>query len=231
MSKVEIIVMNQEDAKMAEAYGADRLELVSAMSEGGLTPSYGTIKTVVQSVNIPVMVMLRPHSFSFVYEKAEWAAIKENIKINRELGTAGIVFGALTKEKRLDKEIIAMVLKEAKGLSVTFHRAIDEAADPLGIYQSLLESPFPVNRILTSGGKPTVSEGIETIKRMIEGSKKQPNPITIMPGSGLTLSNIGFIHQHLQAAEYHFGSAVRKEGDFRKQLDGDKIQKIKCIVN
>jgi copper homeostasis protein len=230
MSKVEIIVLDQEDAKTAEAYGADRLELVSAMSEGGLTPSYGTIKTVVQSVRIPVMVMLRPHSYSFVYQKEEWAAIREDIKINRELGAAGIVFGALTKEKKFDKEIILMLLEEAKGLSVTFHRAIDDAGDPLEIYQSLLDFPYSVDRILTSGGKPTVLEGIGTIQTMLEDSKNKRNPITIMPGSGLTVSNIDFIHQRLQASEYHFGSAVRKDGDFRNRLDGDNIQMIKHIL-
>ncbi|WP_066072604.1 copper homeostasis protein CutC [Neobacillus soli] len=229
MSKVEIIVLNQEDAKTAEACGADRLELVSAIAEGGLTPSYGTIKTVVESVKIPVMVMIRPHSYSFVYRQDEWDAIREDIKIVHELGAAGIVFGALTKQHTVDFDIIAMVLEEAQGLSITFHRAIDQA-NSLEIYKSICQSPYHIDRILTSGGKPTVSEGLTPLKAMLAESRKTPNQPIIMPGSGLTSRNIGSVHEQLQADEYHFGSAVRIDGEFRNRINGDEIKKIKRVV-
>ncbi|QCJ41352.1 copper homeostasis protein CutC [Bacillus sp. S3] len=230
MSKVEIIVLNDEDAKTAEAYGADRLELVSAMTEGGLTPSYGIIKTVVQSVKIPVMVMVRPHSFSFMYRKDEWGAIRQDIQAVKQLGAAGIVFGALTEKQSIDFDMLAMVVEEAKGLSVTFHRAIDET-NPIVTYQSLCQSPYHVDRILTSGAKPTAKEGLDSLKKMIEESKKSANYPAIMPGSGLSTENIQSIHGQLQAAEYHFGSAVRIGGDFRNRINGDEIQKINRMVN
>lgn len=230
MSKIEIIVLNEEDAKTAEAYGADRLELVSAMTEGGLTPSYGIIKTVVQSVKIPVMVMVRPHSFSFVYRKDEWGAIREDIKIIKELGAAGIVFGAINNKGKVDFDMLSMVLEEAKGLSVTFHRAIDQT-NPIEAYRSLCQSPCHVDQILTSGGKPAALEGLDSLKQMIEESQKSLNSPTIMPGSGLSAKNIGYIHDQLQAAEYHFGSAVRIDGDFHNRINGDEIQKIKRMVN
>ncbi|MBO0959734.1 copper homeostasis protein CutC [Neobacillus sp. MM2021_6] len=230
MSKVEIIVLNAEDARTAEAYGADRLELVSAMTEGGLTPSHGIMKTVVRSVKIPVMVMVRPHSFSFVYRKEEWEAIREDIKIIKELGAAGMVFGAINDQQKVDFDMLSMVLEEAKGLSVTFHRAIDET-NSLEAYHSLCQSPFKVDRILTSGGRPTVSEGLDSVKKMINVSQtSKDNPI-IMPGSGLSVNNIEYIHNQLHAAEYHFGSAVRKDADFHNQINGDEIQKIKKILS
>ncbi|EKN69768.1 copper homeostasis protein [Neobacillus bataviensis LMG 21833] len=231
MSKVEIIVLNEEDAKTAEAYGADRLELVSAMTEGGLTPSYGIIKTVVQSVKIPVMVMVRPHSFSFVYRNDEWVAIREDIKIMKELGAAGIVFGAINNQQKVDFDMLSMVLEEAKGLSVTFHRAIDET-NSLEAYQSLCHSSYKVDRILTSGGKPAAHEGLDILKRMIEESQKSANSPTIMPGSGLSANNIEYIHDQLHAAEYHFGSAVRIDGDFSNRINGVEIEKVrKKLVN
>lgn len=64
---LEVIAVNVEDAKAAEEGGADRIELVSAMSEGGLTPSYGFMEQVLSQVSIPVYVMIRPHSRSFRY--------------------------------------------------------------------------------------------------------------------------------------------------------------------
>ena len=230
MSLIEIIALNAEDARVAESFGADRLELVSAMAEGGLTPSYGTIKNVVNSVSIPVMVMVRPHSFSFHYRKEEWETFREDIKAIRNLGAAGIVFGATTDRQNIDFELLDMVLEEAKGLQVTFHRAIDEG-DSLSLYKLLCQSGHKIDRVLTSGGKPTVTEGIETIQSMIEESyKTATNPI-IMPGSGLNLDNITYIHNQIHAAEYHFGSAVRKEGKFYNPIQGDKIKRISEIVH
>jgi copper homeostasis protein len=230
MSKVEVIVLNQEDAKIAEAYGADRLELVSAISEGGLTPSYGTIKRVVNSVNTPVMVMIRPHSHSFVYQKEELDVMREDIKIVRELGAAGIVFGALNEDGLVDLPILEMVVKEAGSMSVTFHRAIDESK-PLEIYKSLCHSGLKINQVLTSGGKPTVMEGLNTLRNLVEDSVNGTAKPVIMPGSGLNINNIEFIHETLQADQYHFGSGVRSNGDFRHSIDGNILQKIKGVVS
>jgi copper homeostasis protein len=229
MSLIEVIALNSEDAVTAEAHGADRLELVSAIGEGGLTPSYGIIKTVVRSVSIPVMVMVRPHSYTFSYRKEEWNAIKEDIKVIQDLGAAGIVFGAITENKTVDMELLQMVLEEARGLSVTFHRAIDEG-NSMEIYRELCHSSFFVDRILTSGGKLTALAGIETLKKLIKESDKVGSAPAIMPGSGLTLDNIAYIHKQLHAAEYHFGSAVRIEGNFRNSIQGDKIEEIREIV-
>lgn len=230
MSQIEVIVLNEEDAKVAEANGADRLELVSAIGEGGLTPSYGVIKRVVNSVKIPVMVMIRPHSFSFVYKKEEWEVLREDIRMVKELGAAGIVFGALSEDQLVDFDILSMVLEEGSDLSVTFHRAIDEA-NPISIYHSLCSSHHVIDRILTSGGKPTVMEGIDVLQNLVrdsvQGDKK---PVVIMPGSGLKLDNIEFIHQTLHAEEYHFGSGVRVNGDFRQSIDGEALRKIRRVV-
>ncbi|MGM7723567.1 copper homeostasis protein CutC [Metabacillus sp. Hm71] len=230
MSKIEVIVLNERDAQMAEAYGADRLELVTAIDEGGLTPSYGVIKRVVHSVNIPVMVMIRPHSYTFVYQKEEWEAMREDIKIVRELGAAGIVFGALTEEGTVDFPILEMAVKEAGSMSVTFHRAIDEAM-PLDIYKSLCGSHLKINQVLTSGGKPSVIEGLQTLRNLVGDSVTDTEKPVIMPGSGLTLNNIEFIHETLSAPYYHFGSGVRINGDFRHTIDGKILQKIKRIVS
>ncbi len=230
MSKVEIIVLNDQDAKVAEAFGADTLELDSAIGEGGLTPSYGAIKRVTKSVKVPVMVMIRPHSYSFVYRKDEWNMMKEDIRIVQEIGAAGIVFGAITKEKSVDFDLLSMVLEEAKGLSVTFHRAIDEA-NTSEIYDSLCKSSHPIDRILTSGGKSTVSKGLDTLSLLINSAEKSTKNPIIMPGSGLDSNNIEFLHQQLKADEYHFGSGVRFNGDFRHSINGNKIQKIKDIVS
>lgn len=226
MSKIEVIVLNEEDAKIAEANGADRLELVSAIEEGGLTPSYGTIARVARSVSIPVMVMVRPHSYHYTYHEHEWLVMQEDIRIIKELGAAGIVFGALTKDGKIDENLLGRVMKEKGELALTFHRAIDEART-LELYAELCELPFSIDQVLTSGGAHTVMEGIPNLQAMLARASSP----AIMPGSGLTVDNIAAIHQELQAPFYHFGAGVRIGESFKNEIDGAAVRKVKDIVN
>src|SRR5690554_410815 len=124
--KLEVIVQNGSEAKQAEQLGADRLELVAAISEGGLTPSYGTIKAVLSEVEIPVQVMIRPHSYHYHYSLEEWKAMEQDIQAVTELGGKGIVIGALTNDNEPDEEFLDRLFDTFPQLDVTFHRAFDE---------------------------------------------------------------------------------------------------------
>ncbi|MGB6407789.1 MAG: copper homeostasis protein CutC, partial [Planococcus donghaensis] len=88
---IEVIVQNEQEAVEAEKLGAGRLELVSSINEGGLTPSFGTIERVLASVTIPVQVMIRPHSRDFFYTDSEMNTIIEDVKNILKLGGRGIV--------------------------------------------------------------------------------------------------------------------------------------------
>jgi len=103
---IEIIAATPEDARRIEACGADRIELVSALSEGGLTPSYAIIEITVKSVTIPVNVMIRPHSKSFVYTREEIEIMKEDIHVAKELGANGVVIGALDEKRKIHEAFI-----------------------------------------------------------------------------------------------------------------------------
>lgn len=134
---LEVIALDAADAQAAEQGGADRIELVSAMSEGGLTPSYGLIEQVISRVSIPVYVMIRPHSRSFCYSADDLQVMTQDIRVSRELGAAGIVIGALTDEGEVDCSFLQTCLLSAKGLGVTFHRAIDSSAHLVRALESI----------------------------------------------------------------------------------------------
>ncbi len=227
---IEIIVQNVEDAKLAEKNGANRLELVTAMTEGGLTPSYGVIKEVVQNVSIPVHVMVRPHGYSFTYSEYDKRVILEDVKMIKKLGAAGIVFGSLTEDREIDVSFLEKVIESANGMKITFHRAIDEARDILEAYKTLQHYSDSIQTILTSGGEATALAGVENLASMIELASQKSSPV-IMPGSGLSHNNIVELHEQLHATEYHFGSAVRINGKFSEPINGNTIQKIKELLN
>jgi len=221
---LELIIQNHRDAVEAEKLGATRLEFVSAISEGGLTPSYGAMKKVFQSVDIPVFTMIRPHSFSFVYDETDFEIIEEDVRSVLELGGTRIVFGALHEDGTINEEMLQRVLDISPNIEMTFHRAFDSARDQIEAYKMLVKYD-QVKWILTSGGADTCSEGKDMLRKLVELSNELDGP-QILPGSGLNTNNLAEIHKVVQAGQYHFGSAVRKDKSFAKGYDPEIVEEI-----
>ncbi len=179
---IEVIVQNEQEAIRAEKMGAARLELVSAIDEGGLTPSFETIKQVLNSVTIPVQVMIRPHSRDFFYSDLEMNTIIEDVKNVLNLGGHGIVFGALTKDYTIDEKALEKIIALSDQLDITFHRAFDEIDDQLSAYRVLTTYKKQVNRILTSGGHMDCLKGKHELRKLVELSKEMEGPSILCGG-------------------------------------------------
>lgn len=223
---LEIIATTVEDAKRIEASGANRIELVSALTEGGLTPSYGLIKKVVESVKIPVNVMIRPHAKSFIYTNDELNIMKEDILIAKHLKSNGVVFGVLDKNNTICENSLYKLLEICEDMDVTFHRAIDELADPVkGI--KMLAKYSQINTVLTSGGKEDIMDNLPTIKKMIANA----GAMRVLVGGGLNLKNIEQIITETTAPEYHFGTAIRENNSYFGEINEEKLASLVKIVN
>jgi copper homeostasis protein len=227
MGKLEVIAESIADAVAAEAGGADRIELVSALSEGGLTPSWGLVSGVVQAVKIPVHVMVRPHSRSFEYDREDMQVMRADIRCIRSLGAAGIVLGVLKaggSGKQVDVRGLNGLLEEAGDLSVTFHRAFDETADLAEALRDLAEGCPRISRILTSGGKPDSKEAVQELGDLkVMGDRHR---LTILAGGGLTVEALDSFIQITGVAEVHMGSGVRTHN----VVDAAKVTAAKGIV-
>ena len=178
---LEIVAQSLDDALAAERTGADRLELVSALSLGGLTPSLGTLETVVASCGLPVVAMLRPRSGGFGYSEGEIAAMERDGERFLEAGAGGLVFGVLDGRGVAPQNARLVRL----GGEAVFHRAFDALPDPLEALERIVDLGF--RRILTSGGPGTAVEGAETIRRLIE---RADGRIEILPGGGVRPENV-----------------------------------------
>ncbi|MCK1992042.1 copper homeostasis protein CutC [Peribacillus muralis] len=220
---IEFIATTIEDAIVIEQSGADRIELVSSLAEGGLTPSHALIEAVVHSVKIPVNVMVRPHSQSFCYSERDLDIMKNDIRIIRTLGANGVVLGALNDKNEINRSYLKELLAECAGLEVTFHRAIDDTADPIQSAEMLSHYP-EITTILTSGGHGDLPSRMKTIQQM----KATCGHIAILVGSGLNKDNILSIDSELNTGHYHFGTAVRKNNSL---IEGVQVEKAKEIVN
>lgn len=194
----EACVESLIDALEAEKRGADRIELCDNLSQGGTTPSYGTIKVALSTLKIPVFPIIRPRGGDFYYTPDEIEVIKEDIKVCKSLGAKGVVLGLLTKDKKIDFEVLSQLVELAKPMEVTFHKAIDELEDPTLVIDELIN--IGVKRILSSGTKPTALEGKDMLNKMIE---KAGDRLTIVVAGKVTKEILSEVSNLIPAKEYH----------------------------
>ena len=196
--KLEICVDSIESALNAQTAGAHRVELCNNLSEGGTTPSLGTISSARNNLSIGLHVLIRPRGGDFLYSDVEYDIMRRDIDACGEIGVDGIVLGILEKNGDIDIERTAKLIESARPMLVTFHRAFDLCSDPKKGIEAVIDTG--ADRILTSGQKNQAAEGIELINQLIRKARKR---IIIMPGSGINESNIEFIVKETGAKEFH----------------------------
>jgi copper homeostasis protein len=202
---VEICVADVESAIAAEVGGADRVELCENLAIGGTTPSAGTIAEVCRWLSIPVHVLIRPRAGDFVYSDRELAIMRHDIEVAKSLGAAGVVLGVLTDAATIDRDRTAALVALARPLSVAFHKAIDQTQDLLAELDALIV--LGVDRVLTSGGRPTALEGIETVAELVQ---RAGDRIAVMAGGRLSAEILQTVVERSGVREVHLGSAVSR---------------------
>lgn len=202
---IEICVGDVESAIAAEAGGADRVELCDNLTMGGTTPSAGTIAEAARWLSIPIHVLIRPRAGDFVYGERELAVVRRDIEAARALGAAGVVLGVLDDRRRIAASPLAALIELARPLSVTFHRAIDVVRDPLDALDRLIE--LGVDRVLSSGGRPSAAEGAVTLRSMVDHAGGR---VAIMAGGRVSAANVDELIGATGIREIHVGSAAAR---------------------
>lgn len=225
---LEVIATTIGDARAAARAGADRIELVTAISEGGLTPSVGVIEAVVAAVPIPVNVIVRPHSRSFSYDASELAAIARDVRAAVAAGANGIVFGMLDAHGDIDLDALRRIADTADGRDLTFHRAFDVARDLNAAFDTLLRVPS-VTSVLTSGGHPSVLDARDVVARMVR--RAAGAACTVLAGAGLTVDALGDFVRATGVRAVHFGSGVRERGEVLAPIDERLVAKARAALD
>lgn len=194
----EACVEGYEQAKKAEKLGADRIELCDNLSQGGTTPSYGTIQYASEHLDTDINVIIRPRIGDFVYSEAEYQIMKKDVKTCKDLGVNGVVFGILTEEAEIDYGRTKELIAEARPLSITFHMAFDETKDKYKAIDILSE--LGADRILTKGGKGSALQNLHMLRELITYANER---IIILPGGGIHEGNAERVMKETKAAELH----------------------------
>ena len=197
---LEISVETLEAALAAQRGGANRIELCGNLSIGGVTPNVELMRMAREQLHIPIFVMIRLRGGDFVYSETEFAEMERSIAEAKQAGMDGVVLGILTKDRSVDIERTRELVAIARPLPATFHRAFDDCADLREALEDVMQTG--ANRILTSGGAKTALEGAALLAELVAATG---NRITIVPGAGISASNIARVVKETAAREFHSG--------------------------
>lgn len=197
---LEICAGDIDSVRAAARGGAQRVELCSALALGGLTPSLGFINEAVKVDGVRVHVLIRPREGDFVYTPAEVAVILSDIDAAARTGAHGVVIGALRPNGSIDLDSSQAMVNRAKahGLSVTFHRAFDRAAEPLTALNQIIA--LGCDYLLTSGCAPSAWEGVEILRQL---HTEAANRITIIAAAGVNSANAAEILRRSGCTQIH----------------------------
>jgi copper homeostasis protein len=198
---IEVCVEGIDGLLAAQEAGADRVELCASLVEGGITPSFGTVRAALDLATVPFHVIVRPRGGDFLYSDAEFRSMLADVAALRELGVAGVVVGCLTADGAVDEPRMAALVQAAGPLAVTCHRAFDMTRDPSQALEALIRCK--VGRVLTSGQRDTAVEGAALLAELVQQAGSR---IVILGCGALAPDTIAEVRRATGLTELHFAA-------------------------
>ena len=222
---LEVIVQSVADARAAARAGADRLEVVRRIQDGGLTPPIALVREIAAEVSLPLRVMVRENA-GYTTSPVELLALQRAAAALAELQVDGLVVG-FAAAGEIELEPVSHVMDAAPGIKVTFHRAFDELRDPLAAIDAVAGVPG-IDRILTSGG-----EGPSTIRcqRLRAYQERAGARLTIIAGGGIDAEMLASLVRTGVVREVHVGRAAREGHDPEAAVAAAEVSRLREIID
>jgi copper homeostasis protein len=151
---------------------------------------------------------------------AEFEQMKSDIISFQDMPIDGFVFGILNNDLTIDVARNAELVTLAGHKTCTFHRAFDVVTDLNKGLEQLIELGF--STILTSGGAPDATRGIENLAKLVHQSSGR---IELLVGGGVRSTNLAELIQQTQAQAYHSSGITTGT-----EVDTEEIKRLKELL-
>lgn len=225
MNMLEVIALHAADAERAEAGGADRVELVGSMDEGGLSPEPAMVDKVRRATSIQVRPMVRLRE-GFGTDGGEATRLRGLISSYFDAGADGVVLGFLNGHAGVDVEVVSELVG-AGDWPWTFHRAVDHCLDQDRAWACLLELPR-LDQVLTAGSARGVEQGLDDL--LIRAKSDARIAQLMMVGGGLKAEHVPWLVRAGVRA-FHIGSPARPGGSWKAYVDPDLVRTWRALVD
>ena len=223
---LEVIVQSIEDARAADAGGADRLEVVRDLTRGGLTPPLDLVRRIAGETSLPLRVMVRENDGYGVTGATELRSLQHAAEWLANLGVDGIVAG-FARGGELDLDTLRSVMTAARESKVTFHRAFDDLADPIGAIHAL-RMVSQVDRILTAGGRGDIAARCRRLREYAETAGAR---VAILAGGGVGEEELQGLRSCGAVREVHVGRAARENGAASAPVSATRVRRLRRIAD
>lgn len=220
---LEVAVDTVEDALNAQAAGADRIELCSALSLDGLTPSIGAIRAARRLVSRPLMIMIRPRAGPFFADEQDVRIMAADIEAAVEAGADGLVLAVLNPDRTLNGRACRELLRHCAGRTAVFHRAFDHLKNPLESLSELIDLGF--SRILTSGGGPCAADPA-ALERLVRLTDAAAGRIEILPGGGIRAANVSAVLERSRFTQVHSSCRTAQH-----RVDPEEVKALRSALD
>ena len=208
---LEVCVETIQQGLLAENNNANMIEFCHRLDLGGVTPDHDLFRSAVNTIKIPVKIMIRPRGGDFIYSDSEVDKMKSDIRYCKSIGVEEVVLGALNEDGEVDNRLTQRLAKLAFPMKVTFHKAIDAVNNFMSSLKTL-STMENIDSVLTSGTKENALSGKEYIKL---ASKEFSGLLNIIAAGSITNQNLKEIHSELKMKEYHgkkiFGDLIYED--------------------
>ncbi|PAP76470.1 copper homeostasis protein CutC [Rubrivirga marina] len=219
---LEVAAFDPASALAAARAGAGRIELCRAAEVGGLTPPLDWVRAVTEAVDLPVMVMVRPHADGWTFSADEHAAMRESARLGVEAGAAGVVWGALRADGTIDGPALRALVEAVAPHPVTVHRAFDAARDLGEALDAILDAGAA--RVLTGGGPGAARTNADRLAALV---RRAGDGLTVMPGGGVRARHVAELVRRTGAREVHSGASA--PGSSR--VDPDEVRRLRAALD
>ncbi len=225
MNMLEVIALHAADAERAEEGGADRVELVGSMDEGGLSPEPALVDKVRRATSIQVRPMVRLRA-GFGTDGGEVVRLKGLIGSYLDAGADGVVLGFLNGHAGVDIEVMTELVGAGQW-PWTFHRAIDNCLDLDNAWETLMTLPR-LDQVLTAGSVRGVEHGLDDL--IMRARSDARNARLIMAGGGLQAEHVPWL-VGAGVRAFHIGSPARPGGSWKAYVDAGLVRTWRALVD